>query len=136
MNEKSLPYRLKMLRKSNSESQEKVGKNLYISHTIISQIENGNRDVTAVELSMFAQYYNVSADYLLGLTDCKAAKHDMRIACEMTGLNEEEIEIIRYITKVPFARAMLRDIIYAVQDGVSHQKLEEHLKQKGTESND
>jgi transcriptional regulator with XRE-family HTH domain len=136
MNEKCLPYRLKMLRKSNSESQESVGKKLYLSQTIISQIENGNRDVTAVELSMLAQYYNVSADYLLGLTDCKATTHDMRIACEMTGLNEEEIEIIRYITSVPFARAMLRGIIYAVQDGVSHKKLEKHLKQKGKESND
>lgn len=37
--------------------------------TLISDLEKGRRTTTLEKLTELAQYYNISTDYLLGLTD-------------------------------------------------------------------
>ena len=53
--------RLQTLRKSAGENQETLG--------AVIGIENGRKTTTLEKLAVICQHYNVSADYLLGLTD-------------------------------------------------------------------
>ena len=46
-------------------------------------------------LKKIANYYGVSTDYLLGLTDVKAPETNLRAICEYTGLTETAVEAIR-----------------------------------------
>ena len=42
-------------------------------------------------LTALATFYNVSTDYILGLTDTKSRSADVQAACQITGLNEASI---------------------------------------------
>ena len=61
--------RLQSLRKSAGENQETLGAVIGIGKTGVSEMENGRKTTTLEKLAVICQHYNVSADYLLGLTD-------------------------------------------------------------------
>lgn len=61
--------RLKDLREDNDLTQEKVAKLLLITQQQYSLYEKGYRDIPTSALITLAKFYNVSTDYILGLTD-------------------------------------------------------------------
>ncbi len=61
--------RLKELRKKKRISQLKLGMDLHLNQNSISRYENGEREADYATLIMFADYFDVSIDYLLGRTD-------------------------------------------------------------------
>lgn len=61
--------RLKEVRKSRKFSQLKIAMDLNMTQSSISRYENGERQADYATLIMFADYYNVSIDYLLARTD-------------------------------------------------------------------
>lgn len=54
-----------------------------------------NLGMEARNLRTLASLYNVSTDYLLGLTDTRSRSADVQTACKVTGLSEESIEMLR-----------------------------------------
>lgn len=66
-------HRLIELRKEKNESQETLAKLLNVKRTQISEMENGRRTTTIEKLARICEHYNVSADYLLGLTEERRA---------------------------------------------------------------
>lgn len=85
------------LRAKSGLSQSKLGKALALSPATIGYYENGSRLPDIETAARIAQYFDVSADYLLGLSDAKSVGQDMKIACETTGLTEKAIENINDI---------------------------------------
>lgn len=61
--------RLKLLRKSRKISQLKIAMDLGMNQNSISRYENGQRQADYETLIAFADYFNVSIDYLLCRTD-------------------------------------------------------------------
>ena len=61
--------RLIQLRKERGLSQATVAKDLNVSLGIICYWETNKSDPTAGNIAKVARYFNVSADYLLGLSD-------------------------------------------------------------------
>lgn len=61
--------RLKELRERRNISQVKLAMDLNISQNTISRYETGVREASYETLIAFADYFNVSIDYLLGRTD-------------------------------------------------------------------
>lgn len=61
--------RLKELRKSRGISQLKLAIDLNMNQNSISRYETGEREADYATLILFADYFDVSADYLLGRTD-------------------------------------------------------------------
>ncbi|MBR1820585.1 MAG: helix-turn-helix transcriptional regulator [Clostridia bacterium] len=61
--------RLKELRKERGISQLKLATDLSMNQNSISRYENGTREADYATLKKFAEYFNVSIDYLLELTD-------------------------------------------------------------------
>ena len=53
-------------------------------------------------LLRIAKYYNVSADYLLGLSENSTVEPDMKAAVKCTGLSEKSIEKLKGITHFEF----------------------------------
>lgn len=64
-----MEFRLKELRKSRKISQLKLAIDLNMNQNSISRYENMEREADYRTLVMFADYFNVSLDYLLGRTD-------------------------------------------------------------------
>lgn len=61
--------RLKELRKRKNISQLQLAMDLGLNQNSISRYENGEREADYKTLIMFADYFNVSIDYLLNRTD-------------------------------------------------------------------
>ena len=62
-------FRLKELRKQKNISQLKLAMDLYMNQNSISRYENEEREADYSTLIRFADYFDVSIDYLLGRTD-------------------------------------------------------------------
>ena len=60
---------IKELRIDNEYSQQTVANKLGISRSVLSQYENNLVEPTAYVIKKFAEFFNVSTDYLLGLVD-------------------------------------------------------------------
>lgn len=61
--------RLLELRKERGLSQATVAKDLNVSLGIVCYWETNKSDPTASNIAKLARYFNVSSDYLLGLSD-------------------------------------------------------------------
>ena len=61
--------RLKELRKMRNISQAKLAADLNLNQNSISRYENMEREADYATLIAFADYFDVSVDYLLGRTD-------------------------------------------------------------------
>ena len=61
--------RLRYARKACGEKQEELGLILGVGKSQVSEMERGTASTTLERFSLICEHYNVSADYLLGLTD-------------------------------------------------------------------
>ena len=61
--------RVYLLRKQAGLSQKQLGVVLGLSNKAICTMEGGSRGTTIERLVMLAEYFHVSTDYLLGITE-------------------------------------------------------------------
>lgn len=61
---------IKDLREDNDLTQEYIAKYLSCSQSTYSKIETGKRPLSIDYLIRLSEFYRVSTDYILGLTDC------------------------------------------------------------------
>ena len=61
--------RLKEIRKQHHENQDTLAAAIDVSKTQISEMEHGKKTTTLEKFAQICEYYGISADYLLGLTD-------------------------------------------------------------------
>lgn len=61
--------RLKSLREDNDYTQEKVGEVIHKSQQGYNHIEAGRAELKIEDLIALCKFYNVSADYIIGLSD-------------------------------------------------------------------
>ncbi len=69
MSSKNIVMRLKELRKQKNITQIKLAMDLNLSQNSISRYELGEREAGYATLIAFADYFNVSIDYLLERTN-------------------------------------------------------------------
>lgn len=78
--------RLRELRDARGLTQVQVAKLLHTSHSTINGYENAHKMPSIDRLRSLAAFYNVSADYLIGL--------DNRSIIRVEGLTDRQIEIV------------------------------------------
>lgn len=66
------PNRLRQVRNEHGFTQAEVGNAIGLSAAAIGHYESGKRSLTAALIAKFCALYQVSADYLLGLSDVRA----------------------------------------------------------------
>ena len=100
-----LAKRLKTLRKNQNLTQDYLGKKINISGAMIGHIERGNKAPSCFSLKNIAQYFNVSTDYLLGLTDESKKTDDI---IDMIIDNKDLFEVFKTISnKKQLQKAMV-----------------------------
>jgi len=65
------PERLKFLREEKGLTQLELGQIFKISRSSVSKYEAGERRPDPGSLKAFSEYFNVSVDFLLGITDSR-----------------------------------------------------------------
>lgn len=86
--------RFSLLRKRAGVSLQKIADDLKIDITpqSLSLYEKGQRTINIDLLKAIAEYFNVSADYLIGLSENATTDTNLQAVCEYTGLTAEAIE--------------------------------------------
>lgn len=94
MKKRNLPDRYTDLRVEKGISQTELAKEIDCNKQYISLIEKGDRDLSITMLERYADFFNVSTDYLLGRTDIKSTDTTIQSVCEYTGLSEKAIQLV------------------------------------------
>lgn len=93
-----LGYRLKKLRKEKKISQAELGNILGVSKVSISGYEKGTRVPSMDKLLAMLDFFNVSADFLLGREIDVVCENDNNVS---VSLSTSDIEIIRELHAKP-----------------------------------
>ena len=139
-NSKKIGQRIKKLREEIGMSQQCLADRLGILRPTISQMENGERKVTAEELIKLSQILNTSVQYLMGLEDQpeivlrerreKMTKPQMRINVPAKNLDRFR-EVLLYIlgkvgSKPNVGETVIYKLLYFI-DFNYYEKYEEQL---------
>lgn len=63
----------------------------------ITKHYNGTRNITTDFIIMYAKYFKVSTDFLLGMTDAKTTDKDRRYITDVTGLSEGAVDSLVFM---------------------------------------
>ena len=88
-------FRDAMLILKGEDTTEKFAKKLGMARATVGFYEAGERIPVALGIKKIAETYNVSADWLLGLSEVKTRDMTISQACEMTGLSQSTVEKLK-----------------------------------------
>lgn len=86
--------RLLSLREARNITQQELADAIGITRQSLSHYEMNERTVNAETIYQIAEFFGVSADYLLGLTDNMTTHTDLKAVCDYTGLDENAVKSI------------------------------------------
>ena len=90
-----LQKRLTELRSEKGLSQKELAKNIGASDSAICFWENGVNEPKATYIYQMATFFEVSADYLLGLEDETGARPSAPMAASSPRFSSDELELIK-----------------------------------------
>jgi transcriptional regulator with XRE-family HTH domain len=82
-------------------SKAEIAKEIGINVATLGYYENGDRCPDIVTLKKIADFYNVSCDYLLGLTEASNQNQDIQELAKKTNINDKTIEVLQWISEEP-----------------------------------
>lgn len=88
------------LREEREETQQQLADAIGITRQSLSRYETNERTPNIDLIYKVSKHYNVSADYLLGLSEIKSCDNKIQNACEATGLEESAIEKLQLINSM------------------------------------
>ena len=88
--------RLRQLIENSGKTRKEIAEQLKCDTSTITKHYNGDRDITTDFLIKYANLFDVSADYLLGLSDTATTDKDIQFICKYTGLSEKAIEVLHF----------------------------------------
>lgn len=86
---------VKELRTRDNMTQTELAEKLNCNRQKIADWERGKTTPAADDIILLAKIFNVSADYLLGITRVKTDDRDLRFVCDYTGLDEESVQRLK-----------------------------------------
>ena len=98
---KSLSQKIKELRESKHLTQQEVASSLLTTQQTVQRYENGDRIPDIGMLYRMSLLFEVSVDYLIGLSSAQSIEGDLKVASETTGLSEDAIKNIQSMADLP-----------------------------------
>ena len=100
----------------------KVAELTEISRPTINFWYNGQRTPDAESLTTLSKTFDISVDYLLGLSDVQSRNEDIQVAAKTTGLSESSINQIKTIAKEMGSRRKEFDLKSALDNLINNEK--------------
>ena len=92
---KTIGKRINTLLAEQERKQKELAAHLGVPDNTVSYFVSGRRTPNTEQIAKIADFFNVSADYLLGRTNAETTDKDLRFVCEYTGLSENAIMTLR-----------------------------------------
>ncbi len=97
IDEKIIGENIYYLLRKHGIKQKDLAKELGVTDNTISYFVNGARTPNIQQIIKIAQFFNVSTDYILGLTDVSSTDAELKTVCDYTGLSEKSILFLKKI---------------------------------------
>lgn len=108
--------RLLKVREEHKETQDQLAEAIGITRQSLSRYEISDRTPNIEIVCNIAKHYNISVDYLLGLSDIQSTNKDIETVCKVTGLEEDAVEeLIYYNTDKKHSISLLIQSIFFQQ---------------------
>ena len=91
---KTIGKRINTLLAEQERKQKELAAHLGVPDNTVSYFVSGRRTPNTEQIAKIADFFNVSADYLLGRTNAETTDKDLRFICEYTGLSENAISTL------------------------------------------
>lgn len=92
MSKEIFAKRLVELRENNGVSQAELAKHLGVTRQSLSLYETAERTINIDLLEQIAEYFNVSADYLLGISSAYSPNIEIQAICKKIGCSEDVVD--------------------------------------------
>ena len=102
--------------KSTNTTQVELAKAINVTRQTISDYSLGKAQPNAEKLSKIADFFNTSADYLLGRTNAKTFSVDIMGICNYTGLSENNLKQLNSIKLNTFKNNFVKDVIEYIEN--------------------
>lgn len=100
------------LRKERNLSQQKLAAAIGVNQATIAKIEVNRNEATAATIRKLATFFDVSADYLLGLEDDFGARTATAPAVMGESVNDKERELLRLFRELsPYLQGLTLDTV-------------------------
>lgn len=135
--------RIKELR--GTKTLQEVANEIGITRVALGYYEKGERKPDIEILHRIATYYQVSCDYLLGLSDVKTPDISIKEICQKTGLSEHATQKLYYYNSNPgfnrcinalnlmFNSQNFENALYHIPDYMEKVKIDEILRKQRKE---
>lgn len=98
MFEANLGIRIGQLRVEKGETQRELAIAIGVEKDTINRWESAKRGIKAQDIAKLAQHFNVSADYLLGISEIATVNADIKMIHDYTGLSTKAIKNLRALS--------------------------------------
>jgi transcriptional regulator with XRE-family HTH domain len=95
------PTTFRKLLEESGDTQESIANEIGVNRQSIGQWKDGKSAPDIYILEKISKYFNVSTDYLLGISDFKSQDLDKKAIHEKIGLSESAIENLEYENSYP-----------------------------------
>lgn len=91
--------RLRELIDNVQKTREEIGNGVGLDTSTITKYYNGDRKLTIEAVKKFSKFFNVSADYLLGLSDARTNDKDIQAVCDYTGIDYYNVVLLHSLAE-------------------------------------
>lgn len=98
--------RLRSIREDNDLKQVEIAKILKVTQANYSRWENGVELITLKKLTLFCNYFNVSMDYVIGITKNNIGNGKHELNSKIIGKNLKQLRKDKKITQVELANLL------------------------------
>ena len=116
MDNNIISERLKKLLMDKQVRQKDLAEYLGITSNTVSYFITGKRRPNLEQIVKIANFFSVSTDYLMGLSDVSTTDKDIKNACELTGLSEETIKYLSSFKSDCFEEAFIKFIDLLIKE--------------------
>ncbi|MBR2924243.1 MAG: helix-turn-helix transcriptional regulator [Clostridia bacterium] len=108
--DKPFPSILRGLMKEKGISQQTLAEAVGVARQTISQYMDGKAQPTIDKFSLIADFFDVSADYLLGKTPVEEINIEKKAISKATGLNRKSLQLLEKY-QAPASREIINNFI-------------------------
>lgn len=76
------------------KTREEIAKGIGCDTSLVTKHYNGDRNITLEYAIKYAKFFDVSVDYLIGVTTVATTNANIKFVCDYTGLSESTISIL------------------------------------------
>lgn len=119
----TIALRISLLLMKSRKRQKDLAAHLGVTDNTISYFVSGKRTPNIEQIIKIAQYFGVSTDYILGVSDAETNDKDVQFICDYTGLSESSIKILNNFKesiKFDFLNHLIRNLPFLA--GVEYYK--------------